>query len=179
MLRFARNTGCACYEAGMRRLPVPLASLLTIACGAACGSKERQFRPPESPGTTKADAKEGAGDTDFMKTPKSRDGEPDRAKPDQVGMATWYGEQFAGKKTANGERFDPNKMTAAHRKLPFGTWVEVRRVDTGRVVRVRINDRGPWGDDKRIIDVSKRAAEDLELVRDGVARVELRVVDGP
>jgi rare lipoprotein A len=94
-------------------------------------------------------------------------------------MATWYGGAFAGKKTANGERFDPAKLTAAHRTLPFGTWVEVRRVDTGRTVRVRINDRGPWGDEKRIIDVSKRAADDLELVRDGVVRVELRVVEGP
>ena len=98
---------------------------------------------------------------------------------DQTGNATWYGGAFAGKKTANGERFDPTKYTAAHRKLPFGTWVEVRRADTGRTVRVRINDRGPFGDDKRIIDLSRKAAEDLDIVREGAARVELRVVDGP
>jgi rare lipoprotein A len=171
LLRFARNTRSACYDAGMKRLPVLLASLLM----GACGGNERQFRPPETPGATHADAKQGAGDGDFMKQTRA----PSDAKADQTGMATWYGSAFAGKKTANGERFDPAKLTAAHRTLPFGTWVEVRRVDTGRTVRVRINDRGPWGDDKRIIDVSQKAAEDLALVRDGVARVELRVVEGP
>lgn len=174
MLRFARNTGCACYEAGMRRLPVPLASLLTIASIACGGGGERPFRPPETT-ATHADARSGSGDDEFMKQTRA----PSDAKPDQVGMATWYGGAFAGKKTANGERFDPAKLTAAHRTLPFGTWVEVRRLDTGRTVRVRINDRGPWGDDKRIIDVSRKAAENLDLVRDGVVRVELRVVDGP
>lgn len=98
---------------------------------------------------------------------------------DQVGMATWYGDAFAGKKTSNGERFDPNQLTAAHRKLPFGTWVEVRRVDTGGTVRVRINDRGPWGHDDRIIDLSRKAAEKIDLVNAGVVKVQLRVVDGP
>lgn len=102
--------------------------------------------------------------------------DPGRA---QVGNATWYGAKFEGRKTANGERFDPSKYTAAHRKLPFGTWVEVRRVDTGSTVRVRINDRGPFGHDDRIIDLSRKAAEDLGIVREGVARVEVRVVDGP
>ena len=70
-------------------------------------------------------------------------------------------------------------MTAAHRRLPFGTWVEVRRPDTGRAVRVRITDRGPWGDAKRVIDLSRAAADLLDLTRLGVARVEIRVVDGP
>ena len=98
---------------------------------------------------------------------------------EQSGLATWYGSAFAGKKTANGERFDPTKYTAAHRRLPFGTWVEVRRADTGRTVRVRINDRGPWGNERRIIDLSRKAAEDLDVVREGVAKVELRVVSGP
>ncbi len=154
----------------VKRSPVLFASFL-LGCA---GSGERQFRPPETT-ATHADAKSGAGDMDFMKGTKA----PSDAKADQTGLATWYGGAFAGKKTANGERFDPAKYTAAHRTLPFGTWVEVRRVDTGRVVRVRINDRGPWGDDRRVIDLSKKAAEDLELVRDGVGTVELRVVDGP
>jgi rare lipoprotein A len=154
----------------MRRFLVLVASL--VACG---GSKDRQFRPPESPNATRADAKSGGGDSEFMKDGKA----PPDAKADQTGFATWYGGAFAGKKTASGERFDPTKYTAAHRSLPFGTWVEVRRVDTGRTIRVRINDRGPFGDARRVIDLSKKAAEDLELVRDGVGRVELRVVDGP
>jgi rare lipoprotein A len=97
----------------------------------------------------------------------------------QVGYATWYGARFAGRTTANGERFDPNKMTAAHRALPFGTWVEVKRPDTGDSVRVRITDRGPFGHDDRIIDLSRAAAQKLGIIKAGVTRVELRVVDGP
>jgi len=99
--------------------------------------------------------------------------------PDQVGLATWYGQSFAGKKTTNGERFDPRAMTAAHRSLPFGTWVEVRRPDTGSSVRVRINDRGPFGDSRKVIDLSQHAAQLLGIIDMGAARVELRVVRGP
>jgi rare lipoprotein A len=97
----------------------------------------------------------------------------------QVGIATWYGGSFAGKRTSNGERFDPNAMTAAHRKLPFNTWVEVCRVETRMCVRVRINDRGPWGNDRRIIDLSQHAARLLDFVEAGSTRVELRVLGGP
>jgi rare lipoprotein A len=97
----------------------------------------------------------------------------------QVGFATWYGGRLAGHKTANGERFDPSQMTAAHRTLPFGTWVEVRRVGTGEMVRVRINDRGPFGHEDRVIDLSRGAAERIGLVRSGLAKVEVRVVPGP
>jgi rare lipoprotein A len=104
---------------------------------------------------------------------------PDDAAAAQIGLATWYGPGFEGKKTSNGERFDPRAMTAAHRKLPFGTWVEVRRVDTGRAVRVRINDRGPWGDSRKVIDLSRHAAELLGMIREGSVRVEIRVVHGP
>lgn len=145
----------------------------------ACGGGTKGFRPPVTASETRADANAssggGPGDLSFAKEA----GTPRGTKADQVGQATWYGGAFAGKKTANGERFDPSKLTAAHRSLPFGTWVEVRRIDTGSVVRVRINDRGPFGDDRRIIDLSRKAAEDLDMVRDGIANVELRVVRGP
>jgi rare lipoprotein A len=97
----------------------------------------------------------------------------------QVGLATWYGSELAGHKTANGERFDPNGMTAAHRKLPMGTWVDVRRVDTGRSIRVRINDRGPFGDARKVIDLSRHAAEQLDMIKEGAVKVEVRVVRGP
>jgi rare lipoprotein A len=99
--------------------------------------------------------------------------------PYQVGIATWYGQYFAGKKTANGERFDPRAMTAAHRTLPFGTWVEVRRISTGATVRVRVNDRGPWGHAKRVIDLSQGAAEMIGFHEVGMVKVEIRVVSGP
>lgn len=97
----------------------------------------------------------------------------------QEGNATWYGAALAGRKTASGERFDPSQLTAAHRTLPFGTWVEVTRVDTGQSVRVRITDRGPFGHEDRIIDLSRAAAEVIDLVRKGVTRVQVRVVDPP
>ena len=138
----------------------------------SCGAPNKGFHPPAT--AIHADAKQGEGHF----TSGSVATAPDLSA-DQTGNATWYGAAFAGKKTASGERFDPTRYTAAHRKLPFGTWVEVRRADTGRTVRVRINDRGPFGDDKRIIDLSRKAAEDLDIVREGVARVELRVVSGP
>jgi rare lipoprotein A len=97
----------------------------------------------------------------------------------QTGLATWYGDALAGHRTASGERFDPGAMTAAHRTLPIGTWVEVTRVDTGKRVRVRINDRGPFGKKDRVIDLSKAAAKKIDMLRAGVVRVEVRVVGGP
>lgn len=93
----------------------------------------------------------------------------------QTGFATYYADSLSGNKTANGERYDPNEYTAAHRSLPFGTIVEVERKD-GRKVRVRINDRGPFGDKTRVIDLSRRAAEDLGVIKDGVIKVTIRLI---
>ena len=153
--------------------PAPILLFLLFGFLSGCGS---EYRPPKGPtSATHASAKEGSGGAPLGRTEHA----PDDAKAPQVGKATWYGGAFAGKKTSNGERFDPNLFTAAHRTLPFGTWVEVRRVDTGSTVRVRINDRGPWGHPDRIIDLSRKAAEELDIVREGVARVEVRVVSGP
>ncbi|MGH9456034.1 MAG: septal ring lytic transglycosylase RlpA family protein [Thermoanaerobaculia bacterium] len=91
------------------------------------------------------------------------------------GMASWYGEEFAGRTTANGEIFDPLKLTAAHRTLPFGTMLDVTNPTTGKSVRVRINDRGPFVGD-RVLDVSYAAAMELGMVDAGVARLEARIV---
>ena len=159
----------------MRACPAKL-GFLWVVLVASCADPNKGFRPPITPESTKADPTPpaGQGELTFGKMATAP-----KVEPDQIGLATWYGGAFAGKKTANGERFDPTKYTAAHRKLPFGTWVEVRRPDSGRAVRVRINDRGPFGDDKRIIDLSRKAAEDLGVVREGVSSVELRIVSGP
>jgi rare lipoprotein A len=93
------------------------------------------------------------------------------------GQATYYGDAFAGRKTANGERYRPEAFTAAHRTLPFGTRVRVKRLDgKGESVCVRINDRGPFGKASRIIDLSKAAAKDLSMLRAGVVRVEVEVL---
>lgn len=96
--------------------------------------------------------------------------------PEQLrGVASWYGQEFAGRTTANGEIFDPWGMTAAHRTLPFGTVVDVTNARNGQSVRVRINDRGPYIND-RIIDVSYAAAAKIGLVEPGIGEVQLAIV---
>ncbi|MEJ2079597.1 MAG: septal ring lytic transglycosylase RlpA family protein [Acidobacteriota bacterium] len=101
----------------------------------------------------------------------------------QEGLASWYGkgDGYNGKRTASGERFDRNKLTAAHYSLPFGTFVKVRNKKNGREVTVRINDRFPIETLRkgRIIDLSYKAAEKLHMIRDGVVPVELRIVKLP
>ena len=91
------------------------------------------------------------------------------------GSASWYGGQFHGRTTANGERYDMNGLTAAHRSLPFGTRVRVTNLRNGRSVTVRINDRGPYVG-KRIIDLSRGAAQAVNMIRMGVALVRLEVL---
>ncbi len=89
------------------------------------------------------------------------------------GKASYYSDRLSGRKTANGERYDPRALTAAHRTLPFGTVVVVSRAD-GRSVRVRVNDRGPFAKG-RIIDLSRAAAEQLGMIRAGVVDVTVTV----
>lgn len=93
----------------------------------------------------------------------------------EEGIASWYGPQFHGKKTSSGEIFDMNGMTAAHKTLPLGTYVRVTRLDNGRWIIVRINDRGPFVGD-RIIDLSRRAAEELGMIPNGTARVRIEAL---
>lgn len=92
----------------------------------------------------------------------------------QVGKASYYHKKFHGRKTANGERFSNNAFTCAHRKLRFNTIVKVTKVKTGRVTFCRVNDRGPFSKG-RIIDLSRRAAEDLKMVSAGVSKVKVEV----
>ena len=93
----------------------------------------------------------------------------------QRGYASWYGFE-QGHRTASGERFEPNQLTAAHRHLPFGTVVRVTNRSNGLSVEVRINDRGPWGDGDRIIDVSSAAADALRMKKAGLVPVEIEVI---
>lgn len=91
------------------------------------------------------------------------------------GIASWYGGKFQGRLTANGETFDTNQLTAAHRELPFGTIVRVNNVSNGRSVVVRINDRGPFVDN-RVIDLSRAAADIIEMTGPGIAPVTLDIL---
>ncbi len=93
------------------------------------------------------------------------------------GVASYYGSEFAGSRTANGERFDPGAMTGAHRSLAFHSRVAVTNLANGQEVIVRINDRGPWGKGGRIIDISHAAAREIGMHRSGTARVKLELLD--
>ena len=93
----------------------------------------------------------------------------------QVGIASWYGGRHQGRLTASGEVFDENKLTAAHRTLPLVTWARVTNLENGRSIAVRVNDRGPYIDG-RVIDLSTRAAEELGMTEQGLARVQIEVL---
>jgi rare lipoprotein A len=93
----------------------------------------------------------------------------------QVGMASWYGQPYHGRRAASGEIYDMEKLTAAHRTLPFGTQVRVENLENGRNIELRINDRGPFVED-RIIDVSRAAARALGMLGTGTARVRVAVI---
>ena len=92
------------------------------------------------------------------------------------GQASYYHDKFEGRPTASGEPYRKEELTAAHRTYPFGTRLRVTRVETGQSVEVRVNDRGPHSPN-RVIDLSRRAAEDLDIVRAGVAEVEIEVLN--
>jgi len=96
----------------------------------------------------------------------------------EIGIASWYGTSFHGQRSASGEIYDQEKLTAAHRTLPFGTSVRVRRLDRDGSVVVRINDRGPFAK-SRIIDLSRAAAGQLGMTGGGVVPVTLEVVQTP
>ena len=110
--------------------------------------------------------------------PRTSTPRPPAPRPDGgelTGQASWYGRQHQGKRTASGETYDMNKLTAAHRTLPMGTRVRVTNVDNGRTVEVRINDRGPFVG-HRVLDLSYAAARRLGAVGEGVIAVTLEVL---
>jgi len=101
-----------------------------------------------------------------------------RPKITEIGHASWYGPAFHGKKTASGEDFDQNELTAAHRTLPLGSRVRVTNLTNDKSVNVEINDRGPYVGG-RIIDLSRAAAKALGMLEDGLARVRIEVFSFP
>ena len=135
---------------------------------AACGSHEKHAYRPDSPGPSK------------VQKPYTINGE--RYEPlsshegfVQAGIASWYGSDFHGKKTSNGETYDMYAMTAAHKTLPLGVYVKVSNRNNGRDTVVRINDRGPFVSG-RIIDLSYSAAKDLRVVEGGTAPVKIEAL---
>jgi rare lipoprotein A len=152
-------------------------ALLLAGCGSFDG--RRDSMPVASPaplpatsvrdGTPKLGAPYTIGDTSF--TPA------DIADYDAVGYASWYGDEFAGKPTANGEIYNPTGISAAHKTLPMPSYVEVTALDTGRTILLRVNDRGPMVKD-RLIDLSAGAAKQLGLTG-GTAAVRVRRTNPP
>jgi rare lipoprotein A len=129
------------------------AALLFVSPGCAHKKHARHIAPPPQPGTTRP------GDS-------------------ETGVASWYGKPYHGRPAANGEIYDMEKLTAAHRTLPFNTWVRVYDLDNNKTVEVRIIDRGPFIDG-RIIDLSHAAAREIEMIGPGLARVRVEVIRPP
>lgn len=109
-------------------------------------------------------------------TPASSGTIPASPGATETGIASWYGKPYDGRRAANGEIYDMEQLTGAHRTLPFDTRVEVNNLDNGKQVEVRITDRGPFVDG-RIIDLSLAAAKEIDMVGPGLARVRLRVIE--
>jgi len=95
---------------------------------------------------------------------------------DEIGLASWYGRKFHGKQTANGETYNMNALTAAHKTLPMPSFVKVTNLSNGRSITLRVNDRGPFVDD-RVIDVSRRGAQLLGFQKQGVTKVRVQASD--
>lgn len=130
-------------------------SLILISCGTS--SRMQDPNPKEPPDIDFPDA-DAAG------------------KKIEEGVASWYGPNFHGKLTANGEQYDMHQLTAAHRTLPFNSIVKVQNLANGRSVMVRINDRGPFAKN-RIIDLSKKAAREIGMIGTGTANVALMLMN--
>lgn len=172
----------------MHRFAAPVLALLTVALPGCSGAPTRsgiaqnpaplataaQLVP--APTAQSLDARSGEVDatTPMPKTPSAA---PGTAKV-QHGLASWYGQAFNGQRTASGKYFDMHALTAAHPRLPLGSYARVTLLRTGRSVVVHITDRGPYKA-HRIIDVSRAAAAQLGLLRRGVGEVAVQPVTRP
>jgi rare lipoprotein A len=168
---------------GLRAATAALA-LLALA---GCAREGLRPAPPPAPSLPPAPGSAGVPQDE----PRARHGNPPFYEVDgrryvvlasaagyvEEGTASWYGPDFHGGRTATGETYDMHAMTGAHPTLPLPTWVRVTNLENGRSVVVRLNDRGPFARG-RIIDLSRAAAEQLDMIRAGTARVEVRSLAG-
>src|SRR5690242_19859476 len=128
---------------------------LLYLCGSGCGKKKHVPRSSVAPVPSSAPA-----------------------LASESGLASWYGHPYHGRRAANGEIYDMEQMTAAHRTLPFGTWVRVKNLDNDRTVDVRITDRGPFVRG-RVLDLSRAAAVSIAMIGPGTAKVKITVIARP
>ena len=164
----------------MRTIPMPaVALMIPLAFLIGCADNGMRQEPastvsalsPDDTSRAAGKPARGSGQQRAQAEPENKGNEASTGKVQQ-GEASWYGEQFEGKKTASGEKFDPDKLTAAHPTLPLGSEAEVTNLETGKSVTVEINDRGPYTDGREI-DLSKAAAEKIDMVEDGEAKVRI------
>ena len=144
--------------------PVHLLLLLTLLSTTGCS-----LRPAARASTEPSEAEPAK--------PRSETGSTKPSGKVLEGKASYYSDRLAGRSTASGEPYDPKKLTAAHLTLRFGTRIKVTRVDTGASVIVKVNDRGPYGNRGRIVDLSRKAAEKLDMIRAGVVQVRVEILD--
>ena len=151
-----------------RRITLLCCAISTVALTSSCTTYQRAYPPSGQPQTTRLPA------TQRPYTVNGKRYEPLSSHQgfEQEGIASSYGRDFHGRTTSNGEQFDMNAMTAAHKTLPMGVYVRVQHKRNGKEVVVRINDRGPFVGD-RIIDLSESAAERLGMLQEGVAPVKV------
>ena len=163
-------------------LPLIAGCLLLSACGAA----ELAINLVQKQNRDEAQKEAVSGTTNIQAAPRYKVGDPYQVagiwyypernlKYDETGVGSWYGDEFAGRLTANGEVFDPNKVSAAHKTLPMPSVVRVTNLDNGKSMVVRINDRGPFVSG-RIIDLSREAARLIGYKDNGIAKVRVQVL---
>jgi len=153
---------------------IAVLGLTVLGCGAASPQ-------PDAPAGLAAEPTERAPSEPRPSDPSDPEGTYAEHPALEVltGRASYYSDRLAGRSTANGDRYDPTAFTAASRDLAFGTIVRVIREDTGASVIVRVNDRGPHRDHSRILDLSRAAAERLDMVRAGVIDIRAEIVEVP
>jgi rare lipoprotein A len=172
-----------------KRLALFACALLSVNMIMGCaGRRPIVGNPPTQPVSTPPSTEEEAKrSTSVEPQPRPSATPPRRSKPADIaapgsyveeGNASWYGPPFHGRKASNGEIYDMNKLTAAHRTLPFDSIVRVTNLNNGKSTTVRITDRGPFVDN-RIIDLSKAAAQEIESIGPGVVPVRIEVISGP
>ena len=148
-------------------------TLVTQSCTAISGLSEKNDQSLALP---QVSSETNGGDTNMQKTNTAPEGgKKPAAKHNLNGTASWYGPRFHGKKTASGEIYDQNKLTAAHKTVPLGSKARVTNLDNGNTVEVEINDRGPFIEG-RIIDLSRAAARALGFVESGTAPVRVELI---
>ena len=191
-LRLRRSQAVPAFFMGPKRstdrLILPLACMACALVAAGCAGRKpvvgsRPSAPVSTPETTEEEAKRS---TSTEAQPRATKTAPKRSRPadnaapiyTEEGNASWYGEPFHGRKASNGEIYDMNKLTAAHRTLPFDSIVRVTNLNNGKTTTVRITDRGPFVDN-RIIDLSRAAAQEIESIGPGIVPVRIEVLSGP